>query len=178
MVRWCSSVVNRSCSLSLATLPHLPEPVTRLSLPVPGACVPGRCSPRLVSFPPPAPPLRPVSRLPCSQASSVLRHHPTPHRRSCRLYGFRLFRPDCSSYWQPTMRPPGSRACSLLSVPGVYDYAGSEDGLATFAPVPVLPSLYVHKVGTPDSLFEALYPSPLFPSAYASTTGSRPPPQD
>jgi len=63
-------------------------------------------------------------------------------------------------------------------VPGVYDYAGSEDGLATFAPVPVLPSLYVHKVGTPDSLFEALYPSPLFPSAYASTTGSRPPPQD
>src|SRR6202008_51950 len=67
---------------------------------------------------PPSPPLRPVAPLLCSKDSSVLPRHPTPHHRSCRSYGYCLLRPDCPSCWQPTMRSPGSRACSFSACLG------------------------------------------------------------
>ena len=133
------------------------------------------------SFPPQTPPLRPVSPSRCSSPSLVLRPHPTPHRRSCGPCGLGLCPPDCSLPGQSTMRSLvleiGFSCMQFLSVPGVYDYVGSQLGLA-IAPSPVWPSPCIHKVGIPVSTFRSSIPSPLMPRAYASTTASRPPPQD
>jgi len=65
----------------------------------------------------------------------------------------------------------------FLSVPGVYDYAGSQPGLA-LSPRLVQPSPTVHRVGIPIGVSRSSIPSPLMPRAYASTAASRPPPQD
>ena len=69
------------------------------------------------------------------------------------------------------------RGMPFLNVPGVYDYVGSQLGLA-IAPSPVWPSPCIHKAGIPDSPFRSSIPCPPMPSAYASAAASRPPPQD
>jgi hypothetical protein len=97
---------------------HTDQPVGHICSPsVWGTCGAGPCSPWLASFPPPTPQLR-FSPLLCSQGSSVLRHHPTPHRRACQHYGVCLLRPDWSLASQSTMRSPGSRACSFSTCMG------------------------------------------------------------
>jgi len=40
------------------------------------------------------------------------------NRKTSRTCGFRLLRPDCPCCWQPTMRSPGSRACSFSACLG------------------------------------------------------------
>src|SRR6266567_966209 len=94
------------------------DPVTRLLRPVPVPRVPSGRSPWLAPFPPPPPRLRLLSPLLGSMASSVIRLHPTPHRRACRTCGFRLLRPDCRWCAQSAMRSPGSRACNFTACQG------------------------------------------------------------
>ena len=101
-----------------------------------------------------------------------------------------LFSPPFMRALRPWPLPAGLLPCGavndevsrfsciqFLSVPGVYDYVGSQLGLA-IAPSPVWPSPCIHKVGIPDSPFRSSIPCPLMPRAYAATTASRPPPQD
>src|SRR5260370_37279036 len=57
---------------------------------VSGPRPPVGCSPRVRPLPPRPPPQ--VAFL-CSVASSVLRHHPTSHPRTCSVYGFCLPEP-------------------------------------------------------------------------------------
>src|SRR6266568_435959 len=94
------------------------DPVTRLLRPVPVPRVPSGRSPWLAPFPPPPPRLRLLSPLLGSMASSVIRLHPTPHRRACRTCGFRLLRPDCRWRAQSVIRSPGSRACNFAACLG------------------------------------------------------------
>jgi hypothetical protein len=51
-------------------------------------------------------------------AQHTLLRHPTPHRRSCWLCGYRLCQPDCDVSAQSTVRSPGSRACSFSACLG------------------------------------------------------------
>ena len=71
---------------------HPPNPGTRRTRTVPGACGSGWCSPWFAPFPPP-PPLRLAP--PCSAASLVLRRDPTPPGRT---------RPACG-YWPSRTGP-------------------------------------------------------------------------
>jgi hypothetical protein len=129
--------------------------------PVPGACGSDWCSPWLASFPAPSPPLRPVAPWPCSRGSLVLRRHPTPHRRSCRSYGFRLLRPDCALLAQPTMRSPGSRAYSFSACAGsttTRDHPPTRVCAGVCAAFPICP-----QGRRPELDFRSSIPCPLIP---------------
>jgi len=91
---------------------------------VPGACGSDGCSPRFAPFPPPTPLRRPVAPPLGSLTSSVLRRDPTPHRRSCRSYGFRLLRPDWRVTGAANEEVSRFSCLQFLNVRGVYDYAG------------------------------------------------------
>jgi len=104
-------------------------PGTLVPRSVSGSCRVLRASPWSAPFPPPPPPtLSPV----CSAASLVLRHSPTPPRRT---------RPACG--YSPSRTGPALRdakevsrfSCMLfLGVPGVLDFAGPDVNSRSNAP--------------------------------------------
>jgi hypothetical protein len=74
------------------------------------------------------------------------------------------------------MRSPGSRACSFTTCIGVFDYAGSRDGLALRPRSFRLPFLTTRSAARTG--FTKLNPQPADPSVYASTAASRRHPQN
>jgi hypothetical protein len=80
--------------------------------------------------------------------------------------GLRIFP---KAHW----RSPGSRACCLVSVPGLFDYAGP-DSHSQLTRLPCCLPLSRNRVGILFfRLFEAQSPRPLTPPAYASKPTSR-----
>jgi len=99
-----------------------------------------------------------------STCMSVVRHLPS-------RTGLRIF-PE--AHW----RSPGSRACCLVSVPGLLDYAGP-DSHSRLTRLPYCLPLSRNRVGILFfRLFEAQSPRPLTPPAYASKHISRCAPQN
>jgi len=92
---------------------HSPDPGTRLTRTVPGACGSVSRSPWFAPFPPP-PPRRLAPR--CSAASSVLRRDPTPLQRTRPACGIGL--PGPVPPKGTPKRSPGSRACSCSACLG------------------------------------------------------------
>jgi len=140
-----------------------------------GACVSQRCSPPAAPFPP-QPPQKVT--FPCSASSSVLRRSPTSPARACPSCGFGPSRTGLRILPKAHWRSPGSRACCLVSVHGLLDYAGPDSHSRITRPPCCLP-LSRNRVGILFfRLFEAQSPRPLTPPAYASKHISRCAPQN
>ncbi len=133
------------------------------------ACSICGCSPRSAAFPPHSPPS--VSRL-CSSDSLVLRHCPTPRRRTCGPYGPG---PSPAVLWSAATAEASEvsrfSCMKCLGVSGVYDYAGlNRDSRLRLCPC-CLPLDQQRR--HPDLVFSKLDTQPTYSPVYASSYTSR-----
>ena len=96
---------------------------------------------------------------------TVLRRSPTPPRRTCQSYGFRLLGRSAPLPGADALEVSRFSCMKFLGVPGVFDYAGPED--SRLAPCPILPSRIISGSAS-GLLFSQLHTQPTDASIYAS----------